>query len=68
MQKVWALRKPILDAHMLSLQKKIQVLEQKVDEIVIENRVGGFPKNNKYLQLKNNISVIVEKSMDFTAH
>ena len=41
MQKVWALRKPILDAHMLSLQKKIQVLEQKVDEIVIEKVFAG---------------------------
>ena len=41
MQKVWALRKPILDAHMLSLQKKIQVLEQEVDEIVIEKVFAG---------------------------
>ena len=41
MQKMWALRKPILDAHMLSLQKKIQVLEQEVDEIVIEKVFAG---------------------------
>lgn len=36
MQKMWALRKPILDAHILSLQKRIQELEQKIDEIVME--------------------------------
>ena len=36
MQKMWALRKPILDAHILSLQEKIQVLEQEIDEIVME--------------------------------
>ena len=36
MQKMWALRKPILDAHILSLQGNIQKLEMKVDEIVME--------------------------------
>ena len=36
MQKMWALRKPILDAHILSLQEKVQVLEQEIDEIVME--------------------------------
>ena len=36
MQKIWALRKPILDAHILSLQEKVQVLEQEIDEIVME--------------------------------
>lgn len=41
LQKMWALRKPILDAHILSLQKKIQVLEQEVDEIVIEKVFAG---------------------------
>ena len=35
-QKMWALRKPILDAHILLLQKRIQELEQQVDEIIIE--------------------------------
>lgn len=35
-QKMWALRKPVLDAHILSLQKRIQELEQEIDEIVIE--------------------------------
>ena len=36
MQKMWALRKPILDAHILSLQEKVQKLEMEVDEIVME--------------------------------
>ena len=36
MQKMWALRKPILDAHILSLQEKAQKLEQEVDAIVME--------------------------------
>ena len=35
LQKMWALRKPILDAHILSLQKRIQELEQEIDEIVM---------------------------------
>ena len=29
MQKIWALRRPILDAHILSLQKRFQELEGK---------------------------------------
>ena len=33
---MWALRKPILDAHILSLQKRIQELEQEIDGIVME--------------------------------
>ena len=36
LQKMWALRKPILDAHILSLQERIQNLEQEIDEIVME--------------------------------
>ena len=36
MQKMWALRKPILDAHILSLREKAQKLEQEVDAIVME--------------------------------
>ena len=36
MQKMWVLRKPILDAHILSLQGRIQNLEQEIDEIVME--------------------------------
>jgi len=30
------LRKPILDAHILSLQGKVQELEQEIDEIMME--------------------------------
>ena len=36
MQKVWALRKPILDAHILSLREKVLELEQEIDGIVME--------------------------------
>ena len=33
---MWALRRPILDAHILSLQEKVLKLEQEIDEIVME--------------------------------
>ena len=36
LQKQWALRKPVLDAHILSLQEKVLELEQEIDEIVME--------------------------------
>lgn len=36
MQKMWALRKPSLNAHISALQKKIKSLEQEVDEIIME--------------------------------
>ena len=36
LQKMWALRKPILDAHILSLQKRIQEVEQEIDGIIME--------------------------------
>ena len=36
MPKLWALRKPILDAHILSLNKRVQELEQEIDVIVME--------------------------------
>ena len=36
MQKVWALRKPILDAHISSLQEKVLKLEQEIDSIMME--------------------------------
>ena len=36
MQKMWALRKPIFDAHISALQEKVQELEQEIDEIVME--------------------------------
>ena len=36
LQKQWAPRKPILDAHCLTLQKEILRLEQEIDELVME--------------------------------
>ena len=41
LQKMWALRKPILDAHISALQKKVQELEREIDEIVIEKLKGS---------------------------
>lgn len=35
-QKMWALRKPVLDAHIFALQEKIQALEQEIDDISME--------------------------------
>lgn len=35
MQKIWALRKPSLDAHILMLQKQVGVLEEEIDGIVM---------------------------------
>ena len=35
-QKMWALRKPVLDAHIFALQERIQELEQDVEGIVME--------------------------------
>ena len=35
-QKMWALRKPVLDAHILSLQGRVLELEKEIDEIVME--------------------------------
>lgn len=36
LQKMWALRRPVLDAHILSLQKRIQELEHEIDGIIME--------------------------------
>ena len=36
MQKKWALRKPILNAHFLLLMEKVQELELEIDKIVME--------------------------------
>ena len=41
LQKQWALRKPVLDAHCLTLQKEIQRLEQEIDGIVMEKIQTG---------------------------
>ncbi len=51
LQKMWALRKPILDAHILSLQGKVLELEQEIDGIVMEKIQNGaklpFVANSK---------------------
>lgn len=36
LQKMWALRKPVLDAHILLLQKKVHELEREIDEILMD--------------------------------
>ena len=36
LQKMWALRKSVLDAHIFALQKRIHELEQEIDGIVME--------------------------------
>ena len=36
LQKMWALRKPILDAHISALQKRIRELEQEIDGLAWE--------------------------------
>ena len=40
LQKQWVLRKPVLDAHCLTLQKEILRLEQEVDALVMEKLKG----------------------------
>ena len=40
LQKIWALRKPVLDAHILSLQEKVMKLEQEIDEIVMKKLIA----------------------------
>ena len=40
LQKQWALRKPVLDARCLTLQKEILRLEQEIDELVMEKLNG----------------------------
>ena len=42
LQKMWALRKPILDAHIFALQEKIQELEQEIDNISMEYLKGNW--------------------------
>jgi len=35
-KKMWALRKPVLDAHIFTLQGKIQQLEGEIDDLTLE--------------------------------
>ena len=41
LQIQWSLRKPVLDAHCLTLQKEIQKREQEIDELVMEKLKNG---------------------------
>ena len=41
LQKQWALRKTVLDAHCLTLQKEILRLDQEVDALMMEKLKGG---------------------------
>lgn len=36
LQKMWALRKPVLDAHISTLKKKVAYLEHELDALIIE--------------------------------
>ena len=39
LQKMWALRKPVLDAHISILKKKVADLEYELDSFVIEQKL-----------------------------
>ena len=43
--KMWALRKPILDAYILMLKKKVTALRYELDALVIEQIKAGKPSN-----------------------
>lgn len=45
LQKMWALRKPVLDTHILALQGEVQGLEQEIDQIKI-GRHGSLGQRN----------------------
>ena len=48
LQKQWVLRKPVLDAHCLTLQKEILRLEQEIDELVMEKlNCNGYSSAHK---------------------
>ena len=34
-QKMWALKKPVLDAHIFALENQIQQLENEIDKIIL---------------------------------
>lgn len=45
LQKMWALRKPVLDAHISILKKKVADLEYELDSLIIEQIRIGRPSN-----------------------
>ena len=45
LQKMWALRKPVLDAHISILKKKVADLEYELDALMIEQIRIGRPSN-----------------------
>ena len=45
LQKMWALRKPVLDAHISILKKKVADLEYELDSLMIEQIRSGRPSN-----------------------
>lgn len=49
LQKMWALRKPILDAHIFLLQRKVYKLEGDLDEIIMEKLKGAIPSSENSL-------------------
>lgn len=55
---MWALRKPILDAHILSLQKKVQRLESEIDDILMEKLRSLDSTTNTWLGHKYSLLTI----------
>ena len=45
LQKMWAWRKPVLDAHISILKKKVADLEYELDSLMIEQIRSGRPSN-----------------------
>ena len=47
LQKMWALRKPILDAHISALQDNIKEKEQEIERILTEKILCNKESKNK---------------------